>query len=206
MISLGYSHEPCRCTEFHNQCDRIKSTVMKMGLALVEECPDGISWLLLKMTHELRGVTYNKDVENWLSGMALLDEIHTLWRWRQTSGHRGSEAERTPIFEVSRMYSKDSFFSYRQTPVDLARLQECSESLRTFCEIFPKNSLRGSSSPKQMIKAHDHLTEFWKCARKAWNIGQMEDGNSEVSKSDMLSLMSFDVSPEYLDTVEAMRL
>ena len=34
----------------------------------------------------------------------------------------------------------------------------------------------------------------------------MEDGNSEVSKSDMLSLMSFDVSSDHLDTIEAMRL
>lgn len=86
------------------------------------------------------------------------------------------------------------------------RLQEYSELLRTFCETFPKNALKSSSSPKQMIKAHAHLTKFWECARKAWSISQMENSNWNVSKADMLSLMSFDVSPEHLDTIEALRL
>jgi hypothetical protein len=204
-IPLGHSLGLCDCAESHHQCDRIKETVVKMGNALAHECPDGISWLLLKMRHEMRGVTYNKDVENWLSGMALLDEIHTLWRWRQTHCHHGSEAAVTPIVEFSGTPPKDSWSSCRQTPADVGRPQESSESLRTLCEIFPKNALRGSSSPKQMIEAHDRLTKFWQCARKAWNLGQMEDGNSDVSKSDMLSLMSFDEGPEYLDTIEAMR-
>jgi hypothetical protein len=175
MMPHGHSLGLCGCAQVHDQCDRIKDTVRKMGLVLAGQCPDGISWLLLKMRHELRDVTYNKDVENWLSGMALLDEIHTLWRWRQTSGHRGSEAGKIPIPEISSTYSKLSRASCRQTPADVGRLRECSDLLRTFCEILPKNALRGSSSPKQMIKAHDHLTKFWECARKAWNIGQMED-------------------------------
>jgi hypothetical protein len=206
MTPRGHNLGLCDCKEIRHQCDRIKYTVRKMGLVLLGEYPDGISWLLLKMRHELRGVTYNKDVENWLSGMALLDEIHTLWRWRQTSGHRGSEAGKTPIPEISSTYSKDSQASCRQTPADVGRIRECSELLRTFCKILPKNALRGSSSPKQMIKAHDHLTKFWECARKAWDTKEREDGNSDVSKSDTLSLMSFDVSSEYLDIVEAMRL
>lgn len=197
---------PCDCAKIRNQCDRIKKTVLQMEFVLVNEHPDGISWLLLRMKHEMRGVTYNKDVENWLSGMALLHEIHTLWRWRQTSCHRSSEAAETPILKISSTYSEPSRSSCRLTPAGVGRLQECSESLRTLCEIYPRNALRGSSSPKQMIKAHDHLAKFWECARKAWNLGQMEDGSPDVSKSDMMSLMSFDMSPEHLDTIEAMRL
>jgi len=189
----------------HEQCDRINRTVMKTGFTLENEYPDGISWFLLEMRHEMRDITYNKDVENWLSGMALLDEIHTLWRWRQISCHRGLDVAEPPILEVSRAYLKVPRSSYRLTAADVGRLQECSESLWTFCKIFPKNALRGSSSPKQMIKAHDHLSKFWEYARKAWDL-QVEDGNSGVSKSDVLSLMSFDVSPDYLDKIEAMRL
>jgi hypothetical protein len=206
LMPDAHIRELCDCVDSHNQCDRIKRIVKSMESSLVHESPDGISWLLLKMRHEMRGVTYNKDVENWLSGMALLDEIHTLWRWRQTHCHHGSETAVTPILEFSGTPPKNSRSSCRQTPADAGRLQESSESLRTLCEIFPKNALRGSSSPKQMMEAHDRLTKFWQCARKAWNLGQMEDGNSDVSKSDLLSLMSFDVSPEYLDTVEAVRL
>jgi hypothetical protein len=206
LIPLGHSLGLCGCAELDHQTDRIKNTVMKMGRTLVREHPDGISWLLLKMKHEMRDVTYNKDVENWLSGMALLDEIHTLWRWRQISCHRGSVTVKSPILERSGTYLEDSRSLCRLTPADVGRFQECSESLRNLCEIFPRNALRGSSSPKQMIKAHDNLAKFWDYARKARNRGPMQGGSPDVSKSDMLSLMSFDVSPEYLDTVEAMRL
>lgn len=202
---LGHISGICTCADNHDRCDRILSTAMKTEGALVNECPDGISWLLLKLRDDMQGITYNKDVENWLSGMALLDEIHTLWRWRQTSCHRDVEAVETPISTSLKKSLEDIRSWQLQRIVDLGKLQECSELLRTFCETFPKTTLRGSS-PKQMIKAHDHLTKFWVSARKSWSISQMENSNSIVSKEDMLSLMSFDVSPEHLDKIEAMRL
>jgi hypothetical protein len=43
---------PCDCAKIRNQCDRIKKTVLQMEFVLVNEHPDGISWLLLRMKHE----------------------------------------------------------------------------------------------------------------------------------------------------------
>ena len=45
---------PCDCAKIRNQCDRIKKTVLQMEFVLVNEHPDGISWLLLRMKHEMR--------------------------------------------------------------------------------------------------------------------------------------------------------
>lgn len=95
LKSFGRGHFSghCMCNK-HDRCDLIKAKGMKLEGALVREYPDGIAWLLLKLRDDMQGVAYNKDVENWLSGMALLDEIHTLWRWRQISCHRDEEAAR----------------------------------------------------------------------------------------------------------------
>jgi hypothetical protein len=75
------------------QSDRVVYATMAMADVVVDGFPDGLVWWMGKLRHELRDTPYNKSVENWLSGMALLDELHTLWCWRQIAGHHEPLAE-----------------------------------------------------------------------------------------------------------------
>jgi hypothetical protein len=77
----------------NRQSDRIMYTIMALQEVVEDGFPDGILWWIGKLKHGMRDVPYNKGVENWLSGMALLDELHTLWCWRQTAGPVRSSPE-----------------------------------------------------------------------------------------------------------------
>jgi hypothetical protein len=61
------------------QSDRILFIFSKMRDLVKRSDPSGMSSWLLRLTSELRGVTYNQNVENWLSDMALLKELHSSW-------------------------------------------------------------------------------------------------------------------------------
>ena len=75
------------------QCDRILYVVVQIMAHVSVGTIGGISFLLMRLRHELQGVTYNKNVENWLPDMALLDELHCLWPWHQMICHYDPLAE-----------------------------------------------------------------------------------------------------------------
>jgi hypothetical protein len=166
-----------------------------------------IQWL----QQELQGVSYNKNVENRLSTVALLDELRTSWQWRQIADHHDPVAEDA----LERDISTRGYLPFASGPkrwqskgVSIRVVKgdtRAGQLLRAFCDLPLPKGPKNITWLKKMTTARDHLTSFWQCVRETWNIQQLDGFSPDALQKRILSCMSFDISPEYLLKVEAER-
>ena len=159
------------------------------------------------LRYERRSVAYNSNVENCLSSMALLDELRTLWYWRQIAVCQNPPTEKDLWHDIATRGILNGAKT-QQTCGNLARAKKLESQggqlLRKFCELPIAKGPRNVSWLEKMDAARESLTEFWQCVREHWNISQMEFGRPNPDTM-MMSRMSFDISSEYLAKVEAER-
>jgi len=193
------------------QSDRIMYATSAMADVVGDGFPDGIRWWIGKLRHELRDVPYNKSVENWLSGMALLDELHTLWCWRQIAGHHEPLAESALTAQILARDELPSTFNIQEQRVRHAVMgptegdRQCGRLLRVFCELSPPKAPKNFSWPKKTTRARELLAKFWQCVRETWTDRQVKMGRFEAFQAQILPHMSFDLSPWFLSKLQEER-
>jgi hypothetical protein len=195
----------------NRQSDRIMYTIMALQEVVEDGFPDGILWWIGKLKHGMRDVPYNKGVENWLSGMALLDELHTLWCWRQTAGHQEPVTEDALTREIIARDSLPPNFNIRKYRTSQAIMgksegdRECGRLLRGFCELSVPKGPKDLSWLKKTVRAREVLAKFWQCVRGTWSDRQKRMGRFEAFTAQVLSHMSFDISPDFFLKLEEER-
>jgi hypothetical protein len=206
------------------QSDRVLFVFMKMREAVEHFDPSGISSWLLKLTHELQGATYNKNVENWLSDMALLEDLHSSWprhqmicyqdpvaddAMLQDLGERQMYADGEPTtraaFEelLARMLiTKQSNQKNDHNTTSKKRELEYGKLLRVLCNSPAPKSPRNVSWLKKATEARQNVSKYWQFVREA-----IADPRSETGLPNFAidTLMSFDISPGYIAEVAAER-
>lgn len=185
-----------------HQCDRIMYVVIEiMANVGVGTIRGGLPFLLTRLTHELQGVTYNKNMENWLSDMALLDELHSLWPWHQMICHHDPLSDNALPLKLpnSRLYFDQ--LSSQRNPYHNGRGkdQELSKLLRAFCNSPAPKGPRNISWLRKATEARQHLSRYWQCVREVMADSMPQAGPSTF-RPDLL--MSFDVSPEHMSASE----
>jgi hypothetical protein len=172
--------------------------------------PVGISRWVQRIEHELSGLVYSKDVENWLSGMALLNELHVSWQWRQMTDYHDPLDEKLVTLEINsrnmlpanfKFRSKENLAAMSSTAGDL----ECGQTMRAFCEIPPPKGVKDLAWLRKMTDARKHLHETWRLLRASWNDRESDVGRSQLFRTSVLSCMSFYESPEYLARIDTER-
>jgi hypothetical protein len=175
--------------------------------------PDEIHLLTLvrSLKHELRDVSYNKSVENFISSIALMDEVRTLWYWRQVADHKDPLTEDVLRRDISSrgvvvcdkppVHQKDSDCTPQEKKVD----SQLGQLLSDFCALPVPKGPKNLSWLENKTATRERLTNFWQCVRENWSIGRLAPLSSNALKADMLSRMSFDVSPKYLARLEEER-
>jgi hypothetical protein len=189
------------------QSDHIYRWAENMALAVCDRSPGGISWLVRKLKRELEGAVYNRGLDNWLSGIALMDEFVLLWSWRQTIDHCD------PLTVRKEMRSRDmlphTFEFVDKRTIDVLRDGtgdlESSKLLRRFCEVPLPKGPKDMLWLNKMTTARESLTEFWTRVRYHLNERQRKIGRAEEFRAAILSHMSFDISPAHLSRMSEER-
>jgi hypothetical protein len=174
-----------------------------------QDYPAGSSWVVRKLKEELEGTTYSTGLENWISGISLLDEFAISWTFRQTIDHNdplgwdaislelvSRDAILTPTFDVTDWQTQEPLSNKSGD-------SECSQLLRTFCELPLPKGRQDMKWLEKMTEARKSLTEVWTCIRNSWSDSQRKIGKPEEFMEAFLSHMSFDISQEYLVSVAA---
>jgi len=164
------------------------------------------------LKHELQDVAYNNNVGNCLSSMALLDELHTLWSWRQVADHHEPPTRDALQRDITSRGICQNFakLTNQQTLHFQRRLikvqSECGRALRDFCELPVPKGPKNIRWLEKMTVVRERLATFWRCVRDHWEISQFPfcEG-TEAFKTAIQSRTSFDVSLEYLSKIEAER-
>lgn len=191
------------------QIDRVIYYARTLFAAIIEEKPGGVSWLVSKLKRELKGVAYNRSLEYWMSGIALINEFSVLWSWRQTIDHASPE---------NKIAISDNLRSRDMLTADFGRLDEqakdaldgldhleCSRLLQQFCKLPPPKGSKDRSWLNKMTDSRKSLTDVWIAIRSLWNEKERILGREEEFRADFLSRISFDTSPEYLAGLEEER-
>ena len=164
------------------------------------------------LKHELQDVAYNNNAGNCLSSMALLDELHTLWSWRQVADHNEPPTRDALQRDITSRGICQNFakLTNQQTLHFQRRLikvqSECGRALRDFCELPVPKGPKNTRWLEKMTVVRERLATFWRCVRDHWEISQFPfcEG-TEAFKTAIQSRTSFDVSLEYLSKIEAER-
>jgi hypothetical protein len=211
----GVRHSLEQYLDPSKQSDRLLFAAYEMSCLVIlvsprEMVPVGISRWVQRIEHELSGLVYSKDVENWLSGMALLNELHVSWQWRQMTDYHDPLDEKLVTLEINsrnmlpanfKFRSKENLAAMSSTAGDL----ECGQTMRAFCEIPPPKGVKDLAWLRKMTDARKHLHETWRLLRASWNDRESDVGRSQLFRTSVLSCMSFYESPEYLARIDTER-
>jgi hypothetical protein len=195
--------------------DQIMDIGLDIGFAVQYDWIDRLLPLLATLEDKLQGVEYNKMVENWLSNMALLDEIYDSWRRHQTTYHQDTLSRDAIILDISargnlpyanaspggRVLEESSAHEDKLARAFESDDVRCGQLMRAFCTLpIPRG---GKKLPwlNKMTKSREGLTKVWQCVREI----MAEIGSLDGLQPDILSQASFDISTEYLSKVEAER-
>jgi hypothetical protein len=196
--------------DLSKRSDRVLFVAYTISCVVSSTRPREIFWYIQRLKSELSGLAYGKSVENWLSGMALLDELYVSWQWRQMTDYHDPLGENILALEIKsrdmlpsdfEFGSKENMAAMRSTAGD----RECGQMMRTFCEIPQPRGAKNLTWLRKMTESRRHLTETWRFFRAGWNDRQLDVGRSELFRAGVLSCISFDESPEYLARVETER-
>ena len=189
------------------QSDRVLYWAEDMEQAILDRKPGGVSWHVRKVKEELRGAAYSRDLENWMSGLALMDEIALLWSWRQTLDYCNPRDVAAGV-RLRDMLPSNFEYTSKQTIDALYGGQgdrESGELLRRFCELPLPKGPKDLSWLDKMTGARKSLTDVWNSIRNIWDERQKGIERSETMRQAVLAQMSFDLSPEHLVRVNAER-
>lgn len=192
------------------QSDRVLMGVWTILSTVMTNNTSGISSRAHKLKGELGCLTYSRGVANWLSGMALLDELYGSWHWRQLTGYHDplnkdaleldirSRDMLPPDFKFD---SKANVSSMQNTAGDI----QCGQLMRAFCDSPLPKGAKDLSWLEKMTETRKRLREMWHLVRTVYHDRQMAIGRSELFVASILSQMSFDKSSEYFARVQAER-
>jgi len=187
------------------QADRVIFWVNEMLQAIMKQKPSGVSWNLQKIKQELEGAAYSRGLENWMSGIALMDEIALQWSWRQTFDYCDPDDLAAEVRSRDMLPSTFEFLSKQTIDAleDGQGFQESGELLRRFCELPLAKGPKDHAWLEKMADARKSLTDVWTSIRNVWNEQQARIERAEPMRRAVLSHMSFDLSPEHLSRVDA---
>lgn len=207
LMAAGVYTDSSRYLDPEQQSDRIFRWAENMAAAICDMKPGGVAWFVRKLRGELEGAVYNRGMENWLSGIALMDEFALLWSCRQlidccdtSTIQPGVQARDMlpPTFELFSKKTVEALSGGTSFP-------ESGKLLRRFCEIPHPKGLKNLLRLEKMTLARESLTDVWNAIRDSWNERERRIERSEEFRAAILSHISFDISPEHLARVEAER-
>lgn len=194
----------------NKQNDRVLMGAYTISCVVASDSTSGISWRVQRLKGELSGFSYSKRIENWLSGMALLDELYGSWYWRQMTDFPDPLDKGALQLDVrSRDMLPSSFeFGCKEHTFALSSTADdvnCGQLMRKFCDTPLPKGTKNSSWLMKMTEARKSLNDIWRSVRTVFNERQVAIGRSELFRTSILSQMSFDESSEHIAMISAER-
>jgi hypothetical protein len=181
------------------QSDRVFHWALDMEQAILDRKLGGVSWHVRKVKEELRGAAYSRSLENWMSGIALMDEIALLWSWRQTLDYCDLRDVKAGVrsrdmlpstFEYTSKQTIDALFGGQGD-------RNSGELLRRFCELPLAKGPKDLAWLEKMANSRKSLTDVWDSIRNVWN-----EQRAKIERAEPMRKASFDLSPEHLARVD----
>jgi hypothetical protein len=82
---------------------------------------------------------------------------------------------------------------------------QLGQLLSDFCALPVPKGPKNLSWLEKKTETRELLSKFWQCVRETWTVSQLVSLTSDALKADILSRISFDVSPEYLARLQGER-
>lgn len=183
--------------------------VIILNAVAKDRCTDN-AWYMQKLKDELEGIKYNKLVENWISGLELMDELYISSTWRQTIDHHDPWDAKAQDRDLRSRDMVPIDFNELSKPVqEVQRVsagdKQRGQLLQAFCKLAPPEVVKNMSWLKRMTESRRRLTKFWDCVLTTRKIREVKIKRSETFTAQMLAHMSFDLAPRYLGEVEEER-
>lgn len=219
IVESGGSYMLRHLGAFHpnKQGDSILAMVTAVQSAMEENKVCGARLAVQILLEQLESVGYDKDTDEELSSIALLDEMRLAQIWSQLGPFKTQSPGADNLTKgkaVDESCSSAPLTSPRNSAASRVHLDSINDPsqnrlgllLRRFCEApWPKDH-KSSAWLDKVSESRKCLSAFWQAYREEWGRNAERRGPIHPKDEQLTrDFMSFDTSPEYLNEVQKER-